>query len=165
MNHRVAWLVTLALWIQSPASAPKTPPPIPVYVYTDARGDAPELAARRESAKDLSGALGKKKGLVPTEDEVEADVTIEVVERTTTIPKFAFGAVVPPGQHPGAPAVMTPVRQVHLRVKLRWRSAVFEFTNKNSPADTGGGWKSAAEDVAKQLEKWVADHAAELRSA
>jgi hypothetical protein len=32
-----------------------------------------------------------------------------------------------------------------------------EITNKNRPNETASGWKSAADDVAKQIEKWIAD--------
>jgi len=150
--------------VPSQAAIPQAPPAsVRIYVYTDAKGEGAELASRRESVKDLRAALAEKKGLIQADTEGAALVVIEVAERTTTIPKFAFGSPLPPGQRTGVPAAATPVvREVHLHVKLTWRDAVFAFTNKSSPAETGAGWRLAASDVAKQLDKWITDHRAEI---
>jgi hypothetical protein len=39
------------------------------------------------------------------------------------------------------------------------------FANKNSPLESNGGWKSAADDVAKQIDKWIVDHQAQILAA
>jgi hypothetical protein len=37
-----------------------------------------------------------------------------------------------------------------------------DFTNKNKAADTPRGWKSAADDLADQIDKWLLEHRAEI---
>jgi hypothetical protein len=148
----------------SKAATSQAPPNlVRVYVYTDAAGEAAELGARRDSVKDLRAALAeKKKGLVLVDTEDVAHVSLEVVERTVTIPKFVFGTGILPGQRPGVPGTAGPVREVHLHVKLTWRDESVVFTNKNSPIESGSGWRSAANDIAKQLDKWIVDHRAQI---
>jgi hypothetical protein len=62
-----------------------------------------------------------------------------------------------PGQPPTGPA-----RIVHLEARLTQGAMSETFTNKNSPFESAGGWKSAADDVAKQVHKWIADHRAKI---
>lgn len=129
-----------------------------VFVHTDDGGQAAELGGRRESVKDVSAWLAdKKKDLVIVKDEDQADVVVEIVERTFTVPKVIFGMAGRPGQ-----PVVAPARVVHLEVSLTQGAATFEFTNKNAPLEAAGGWRSAADDVAKQIHKWIVDHRAQI---
>jgi deoxyribodipyrimidine photolyase len=134
-----------------------------VYAHTDDAGDVPARDARRESLKDLQAALtDKKKDLVLVKTDDEADVLIEVVDRTTTIPKVAFGPVVSSGQPSRGPGLASPVRAVHLRVSLTYRGDPIIFTNKAALTESPAGWRSAADDIAKQVAKWIVDHRAEI---
>ena len=36
------------------------------------------------------------------------------------------------------------------------------LTNKNKPAESAQGWKSAADDISGQVEKWIAERKGEL---
>jgi hypothetical protein len=146
-----------------PAAAPAPQSLVRVWVYTAV--DTPETAeerARQDSVKDLRAALADKKRLVAADPEETAPVKIEVVSRTTTIPKFAFGLGGRAGQSPGVPASAGPTRDVHLRVTLTWGGGAVAFTNTNTVAESAGGWRAAANDVAKQIDKWITDHAAEI---
>lgn len=136
---------------------------IRVYIHTGDGGHPTELGGRRESAKDLANWLAdKKKDLVIVKDEDLADVVLEVMERSLTTPKVVFGIAGRPGQPLGAPA-----RVVHLSVKLELTHDAdsVDFKNKNAPLDSGGGWKSAADDIAKQVHKWITDRRAEILAA
>jgi hypothetical protein len=121
-----------------------------VYVSTDPAGDKNDLRDRQQSVKDLRGALAsKKKTLVVSDSEERSDITVEVIDRATTVPKVRIG-VAPPGG---------PARAVHLRVRLtRGSEDPVEFTNTNTVIETSGGWTAAADDIAKQIEKWIAGH-------
>jgi hypothetical protein len=140
--------------------AAPAPQLVRVFVYTDDTGDAAELAGRRDSVKDLREALaGKKKTVTVVSDQTGADVVVEVTDRSVTIPKVVIG--VGPVAGPGTPP--HPARAAHLKVKARYgKDAELPFTNKNSPIESSGGWKGAAEDIAKQMEKWITSHRAEL---
>jgi len=50
-------------------------------------------------------------------------------------------------------------RQVQLTVGVKPPRAVDgeTFKNKTAPLESQLGWKQAAEDIAKQIEKWIAD--------
>ena len=121
-----------------------------VYVSTSERGEGSELANRQQSVKDLRKALaGKKKTLTLSDDEERSDITVEVMDRTTSVPRVRFG---PPSR--GGPS-----RAAHLRVKLtRGNDDPIQFTNKNTVFEDTGGWEAAAEDIAKQIEKWIFGH-------
>jgi hypothetical protein len=166
MDHSLVLAAMLVLTSQSKAATPQQPANlVRVYVYTAALDDA-EVAARRASVEDLRAALaGKKKDLVLADTEAVADVTVEVVERAVTIPKVVFGMGVQPGQRPGFPGTAGPVREVHLLAKLTFREESAVFGNKNTPIESGGGWKSAADDIAKQVDKWIVDHRAQILRA
>ena len=128
--------------------------PLPsVYVFTDKASDDGALKAREESVKDLKDAFaGRKKVLVLTDNEDRAEVVVEVLERTSTIPKIRIGITPPNSRVPG---VDTPMRVVRLKVKVTRGDDKTEFTNKNTPFENDNGWESAAADVAKQIEKWM----------
>jgi hypothetical protein len=129
--------------------------PARVFVHTEPGGEASELAARQQSVKDLTAALaGKKKVVAIVETQDDAEIVIEVLDRGVTIPRVVIGMGARPGQPPGHNA---PVRTVVLRVELKKGEDAVVFKNKNTPFESPGGWKSAADDLAKQIEKWIAD--------
>ena len=147
-------LVTVGSLGQSVPPARANAALIRVFVHTDDGGDDKERAARRESVRDLSAALAdKKKTIAVVTDEHLADISIEVVDRGITVPRVVFGVGARPGQPPGGAA---PMRAAVLRVALTAAGDPVEFKNKNTVAETGPGWKSAADDLAKQIEKWIA---------
>jgi len=155
-SRLLAWLLVLALVSQAKPSTPD-PKLIRVYVFTEASDDAAETAARRESVKDLStGLAGKKKTVVIVDDEDRADVAIEVIERTRTVPRVVFGLAARPGQP--SSGVPPPARVVHLKVTLTHRGESVELKNKNSPLESAGGWKSSADDIVKQCERWIVEN-------
>ena len=135
----------------------QTPDPalIRVYVHTADGGHAEELAARRASRKDLATALaGKKKVIVVVEDEDTADVSIEILGRSVEVPRVVIGLAGRPGQ-PSSPGL---VRLGMLNVSLESGPVTLALSNKNRTNDNPGGWRSAAENIADQTEKWVRDH-------
>lgn len=160
-------LILTALCALPPQSASAAlqidPTLIRVHVRTDDSGDATDLAARRESVRDLAAAIGaKKKVLVIVADEDTADIVLEVMDRGVTVPKVVFGVGPRPGQRSDPGALFT--REVQLRVTLELARAEdsVEIKNKNRATESSSGWKSAADDVAKQVEKWIADRRAKI---
>jgi hypothetical protein len=133
---------------------------IRVFVHTEDLGQADELAARLQSVKDLSDALrGKKKVLVLVPEEDQADVVVEVRGRALTVPRVVMGVGARPGEPPGGGA---PARVVQLSASVGESET---FKNKNSPLESQMGWKSAADDIAKQIEKWITDRRAAILAA
>ena len=131
-----------------------------VFVHTDEDGEATELAARRQSVKDLASAIAsKKKSLAPVDAEENADVVLTIDDRALTVPKIVFGIGARPGQPPGGGGV---VRVVVLHVTLTWNDRSTKFSNKNKPFENPRGWKSAADDIASQVDKWIAAHRADI---
>ncbi len=169
----VALLFSIGLGVspQAPIATPQLDPKlIRVHVQTDEGGDASELAARRESVKHLQSAIADKKrsGLVVADDEDAADVVIEVESRGVTVPKVVIGLSGGMGSPNGRPGpASTPVRVVRLDVTIAIarEGEPSELTNKNRANESEPGWKSAAEDVVKQAEKWIADHRAAILQA
>jgi hypothetical protein len=147
--------LVIGLWASAGASLPQesTARIVRVFVQTDDAGEPSELAARQVSARDLAAALAsKKKTLRVVEDEDSADIVIDVVDRALTIPKLVLGL----GARPGEPGAIGPTKAVVLRVRLTASTGLgTDFTNKNKAADNPRGWKSAAEDIADQIDKWV----------
>lgn len=147
--------LVIGLWASAGFLLPQatTARVVRVFVQTDDGGEPSELAARQASAKDLSAALAsKKKTLRVVEDEDSADIVIDVVDRALTIPKVVFGL----GARPGEPSAIGPTKTAVLRVRLTSATGLgTDFTNKNKAADNPRGWKSAAEDIADQIDKWV----------
>ena len=80
---------------------------------------------------------------------------ITVKDRAVTVPKVAIG-VVPMGRIGSPPP--GPIRELHLTVTLSSGGNVVEITNKNVARESTGGWGAATADVAKQVEKWIAEH-------
>jgi hypothetical protein len=158
----VALVVALCLSLP-PVDARQSDPAL-IRVYIEEAVGFPEA---QQSGKDLAAALaGRKKLITIVDDEDKADVVIEIDERTTVVPKIVIGLGPRPGQ-PSNPAAMGPSREVRLRVKatLSHADESREITNKNRANDNPGGWRSAAEDVAKQLEKWLNERRAKTLAA
>jgi hypothetical protein len=158
-------LIGLTVFVAVGGSQPQLDPRlIRVFLTTDDFGHPEELAGRRESVKHLSEALAKQKKLLALVDKEElADLTVEVKGRNTDLPKVVVGIGARPGQPP-APAG-TPARTVHLTVGLDWKHGDAELTNKNKPLESQRGWTSAAEDLAKQIERWITEHRQRLIDA
>lgn len=135
-------------------------PVFSVYVTVPRTDDSPDVAAAdiedlRHSVADLQAALGdRKKTFAVVESADKAQVSVEVVSRTMTVPRIVFGPAMS-GVEPGAPMMGAPARAVHLKVRATFHGSSIELTNKNNELDTNGGWKTAAEDLAKQLDLWV----------
>jgi hypothetical protein len=51
---------------------------------------------------------------------------------------------------------------VHLRVRLTCSDGAVAFANKNTAIEQNSGWKSAADDIAKQVDKWIVDHSKQI---
>ena len=136
-----------------------------VFIHTDDRGEPGELAARQESVKHLADALAsKKKAFVIIQEEDPADVVIDVRGRALTVPKVVIGMGARPGDPPGG-AAMARVVQLSVSVDAQRLGDEEQFKNKNAPVESQMGWKSAADDIAKQIEKWVADRRAAILAA
>jgi hypothetical protein len=141
----------LALAVALPSAQTKALPR--VYIHTDQSPTDGALKEREESVKDLKAVLAsRKKVLTVIDNEDQADVTVEVLERTTTVPKVRIG-ISPPNS--SVPGVGMPARTVRLRVRATRGDEKSEFTNKNTPFENDRGWESAADDVARQIEKWI----------
>jgi hypothetical protein len=154
------FLLLLGAPAQTTQGAQADPALVRVFVHTDDGGDPVERTARRESVKDLTDALaGKKKTIAIVTDEDLADLALEVLDRSLTVPRVVFGVGARPGQPPGGNALM---RAVVLRVELTWAGEPFEFRNKNTVAEARPGWKGAAGDLAKQIEKWIVERRAAI---
>ncbi len=143
---------------------------IRVYLQTADGGHPDELAARRESLDQLATALaGQKKGTVLTivDAESKADVVVDIIQRSITVPKVVFG--LGPSRSGGgqSPSMNSPTRHATLHVTLAMASGSdrVEFKNKNRALDSARGWKTAADDIAKQIEKWIADRGALILKA
>jgi hypothetical protein len=166
----LSWCLTAVA--QSPSAAASMDPQlIRVHVQTDDGGVLEELAGRRASVKHLAEEIAKqKKGKVMVSlatDEL-ADVVVEVVDRGLHVPKVVIGLGAGMGNQPGRPAPPAPLTrhaQLRVRAKLAHDGDWVQLTNKNRAIDAESGWKSAAEDIAKQLEKWVAGHRAAILAA
>jgi hypothetical protein len=134
-----------------PQTAPKGP--LRILVQTDEIGG--DLVNRQASATDLSAALAaKKKVFLVVDTEERAEVIVDVLDRTVDTPKVVIGIGARPGSPPGTPT--GPARTVRLRASVKYAEETTTLTNKNSPLENQRGWKSAAEDLAKQIEQWIA---------
>jgi hypothetical protein len=136
--------------------------PFRLFVQTDDSGVAEELSARRTSVRDLSEALAShKKVFVIVDDEDKSEMQIEVLGRGLTVPKVVFGL----GPRPGESSIATgPAKNAELRIRVTVTQSdlTAELKNKNKANDNPRGWKSAADDLANQLDKWVLEHRAEI---
>jgi hypothetical protein len=146
-----------------PQSSPLNSTLVRVFVHTGDGGHPEELAARRESVKDLADALAdKEKTIAVVAADDLADLDIEILGRGLIVPRVVFGIGARPGQPPGGNA---PMRAAVLRVKLTWTGDPFELRNRNTVADTRQGWERAAGDLAKQIEKWIGERRAAILKA
>jgi hypothetical protein len=151
----LAAALTFAAGVPPSSSAQAAPPPMRVFVRTDDTGDGEELAGRQQSVKDLAEALaGRKKYVVLVEDRREAQIVLDIVDRGVTVPRVVFGMGARPGQPPGGSA---PARTAVQRVELAFDGDELVLRNKNTAFDNPRGWKSAADDIAKQVQKWIED--------
>ena len=147
--------VLLAAVLQQPVPDPAL---IRVFVQAPDHGDATDLRARQESVKDLTAALAtKKKTLAIVTVKDRADVVLDIVERRVSVPRVAIGLGPRPGQpsQPGGNVMRHAELVVELRLELG--DEVGELKNQNKVNETGPGWKSAADDVAKHIEKWIGE--------
>lgn len=139
----------------APQSRPQSPPPARVFVHTGDTGVAEELAARQASVKDLSEALtSRKKLFIVVDDEEKSEIQIEVLGRGLTVPKVVLGL----GPRPGESTIGTTTTknaELSILVTVTANDLTKEFKNKNKANDNSRGWKSAADDLADQLEKWM----------
>jgi hypothetical protein len=149
------------------ASAQPDPRIIRVHLVTADGGHPEELAARRASLAHLAASLaGQKKGasVAVVDDESRADVIVDVIQRSVTVPKVVFG--LGPSRSGGAssPSMNPQTKHAILHVTLHMAAGSdrVEFKNKNRAIESERGWKTAADDIAKQLEKWIADRRAEI---
>jgi hypothetical protein len=144
---------------------------IRVRVETDEGGVPDELAARRESVTQLVAAMRakKKSGLfIVTRSDDPVDIVVEVMDRGITVPKVVIGLSggmgSPPGRTPPEPRTVK-AAQLRVTVTMAHDGDPVEMKNKNRATDTPSGWKSAAEDIAKQVDKWIVDHRAAILAA
>jgi hypothetical protein len=149
---------------QSPAPSPAPNPAlIRVFVQTDDGGESQELSDRKQSVKDVAETLGtKKKTLAVVDAADKADLVLEILDRSVTIPKVVMGLSPRPGDPSAIAGMNGPVRVVTLRTKLMLGDYTPVFSNKNKPAESPRGWKSAAEDIGNQIEKWIAERRDEI---
>lgn len=158
-------VVSLIVACAVQAGAPKTTPPAPpppkpelIRVYVDAGGD--DDKDMTTSAKDLAEAIAdRKKSLASVDAEEKADVTVEVVQRFTEVPKLVIGIGSRPGEPPGG---AMPAKIGKLQIRIRFQAMQVSLQNKNKAYDNPRGWKSAAEDLAEQVDKWVGQYRAEI---
>lgn len=165
-------LLLVALSQAGQAATAPAPDPriIRVYVTTAVGGHPDELAARRASVEHLSAAIaGQKKGtvLAVVDAESKADIVVDVMQRSVTTPKVVFG--LGPSRSGGAssPSMNPPTRHAVLHVTLHMAAGSdrIEFKNNNRAVESDMGWKSAAGDIAKQIEKWTAGRRAAIIKA
>lgn len=150
-----ATMALAAATVPLPASVARAQAIFRIYVETDKSGIPEELAARQDSVKDLKAALAsKKKTIAIVESEDEAQIVVEVIDRGLTVPKVVLGLGPRPGQPPGPGG---PVKHAQLRVRVTFKAneRVVDLTNKNKARDDTRGWKSAADDLADQINKFV----------
>ncbi len=138
--------------------APPDPALVRVFVQAPDHGDAAELKARQESVKDLTAALtSKKKLLAVVTEQSRADVVIAIVERRVSIPRVVMGLGPRPGQPSQPGGNVTRNAELIVELSLEHGDEHAELKNQNKVTESGPGWKSAADDAAKQIEKWISE--------
>lgn len=161
MTLVVSLVVACAMQAGATKPAPPAPPPPGpnlIRVYVDAGGD--DDPALKTSVKDLAEAIAdRKKSLASVDDEDKADVTVQVIRRTTDTPKVVIGMGSRPGEPPGG---TMPAKTGKLQVQVRFQAMQVSLENKNKAYDNPRGWKSTAEDLAEQIDKWVGQYRAEI---
>lgn len=161
-NFVIATLLIAASALSPLLTSFQSSKPVRVFVQTEDSGVAEELAARETSVKDLSEALAsRRKFFIVVDDEEKSEIQIEVLGRGLTVPKVVIGL----GPRPGESAIGTATTknaELRIRVTVTSSDLTAEFKNKNKANDNPRGWKSAADDLAGQLDKWVLEHRAEI---
>lgn len=156
---------------QAPAVAVAPDPRlIRVHVLTADGGHPDELAARRVSLDQLAASLaGQKKGksLAVVDAASKADVVVDVIQRSVNVPKVVFGLGPSRSGGSSSPSMNPPTRHAVLHVTLHMAAGSdrVEFKNKNRVIESEQGWKSAAGDIGKQIEKWIDDRRSEIIKA
>ena len=155
-------LILLAV-VALQAGAPKpAPPPNPNLIRVWVDTDSDDIKDLATSIKDVRDAINaKKKSLVAVDDEEKADVTVHVVQRMVEVPKVVIGLGPRPGETPG----MNPVKTAKLRAQIRFGAMQVSLESRNKAYDNPKGWKSSAEDVVDQVDKWVGQFRAEIIAA
>lgn len=151
-------------------SAQTDPRIIRVHVITADGGHPDELAARRASVEHLAAAIAaQKKGavLAVVDEESKADVVVDVIQRSVSVPKVVFGLGPPRSGGASSPSMNPQTRHANLHVTLHMAAGSdrVEFKNNNRAIESEQGWKSAAGDISKQIEKWTADRRAAIIKA
>jgi hypothetical protein len=156
----VAVVFSLAITgLTSPSSGPAQSSLIRVFVEAEHDTNI-EVDDLKTSAKDLSAALAaKKKALTLVDDRDKADVVVVVVDRAIEVPKVVMGVDVRPGRSASAGA---PVSRAFLKLTVTSGPSKVDLKNKNMANDNPKGWKSAAEDLADQVEKWIDKNRTEI---
>lgn len=153
MRHALVLFIASLVAVQSVFHAQRPAPR--VFVHTEPDGEQSELAARLQSVKDLTAVLAtKRERFTLVEARDKAQIVIEILDRSVKVPRVVIGMGARPGQPPGNNA---PARTVILRVRVTEGPDEVIVTNKNTPLESARGWKSAAEDIVKQVEKLIYD--------
>jgi len=165
----IALLLTLSTALPE-QPAVQDPKVIRVFVQTDDGGNADELSARRESVRHLQSVFADKKkaSIVVVTIEDDADLVVEVEQRSVTVPKVVIGlsgGMGSPTGRPGAPSGPVKVARLHVALTMARGGDPEQVTSKNRANETESGWKSAAEDVGKQVEKWIVEHRSAIIAA
>ena len=143
--------------------------PVAVYVFT-----APAVAGfvdqdsqrRADTVKDLRKALAKRKALVNVESADAATVALEVTssshektgEASATTRRGPFGELSSRVSHDEAATV-----RVMLRVgQSAYETELVQVGDFRDNWRGGGDWTDAANGIARQVEHWVKDNAAQL---
>ena len=148
-------------------------PPAPVKVFCFVEENASgfidqKVQALRDSLKDVKDSIGKKKDwmkLVDSRDD--ADIVVQVVSRTIDgsgrVESTASSYTDDKGRTSRATGSTREIMNYNLAAVMR----VGDYTNEltGSVPDTyilGGPWRTAANQVAGELEKWVKDNYSRL---
>jgi hypothetical protein len=127
--------------------------------------------SRADSLKDLKESIAKKKDwLEIVEAASQADVTVEVLERQVVPAGHTIARISTHTDSKGRTVTThTPSRPIHnytLRTRMRAGSYENEMTGEvssESLATYAGQWRSAAGQIAGEIEKWAKANLARLR--
>ena len=138
-----------------------------VFVFTAESGGSPgdsAAAARVDSMKDLQAALRSKSGLSLVDGREQADVMIEVLDRgdqeTGETVSVTTSSPVTGTPHTDT----TRSKDAVVRVKLVVGDEVLNLQGSGS-GDTTRRWRTAANNVAKVIERWIKAHRASVMAA
>ena len=167
-----ALLTWAAIPVSSPAEAQRPPAPVKVFCFIeeDPSGFVDQkVQALRDSLKDVKDSIGKKKDwLRLVESREQADIVVQVVGRTIDgsgrVESTASSYTDDKGRTSRATGSTREIMNYNLATIMR----VGDYTNEltGSVPDTyilGGPWRTAAGQVAGELEKWVKNNYAKLK--